>query len=140
MLTSLGTSLERLLLCDRHYDIMRVDLIDLMEHTAMVFKAVCVENLNTESALGDQSYIHVTSACLASTSMTACLISLTVESKFPQNSLFIFSNMIFFVLHISVGFSPRLCISVFHLGALEVKVRQWGELNVSDVLALFSLC
>lgn len=43
MLASSGTALERLLLCGKHYDIMQVDLIDLMEHADMVFKPSCDE-------------------------------------------------------------------------------------------------
>lgn len=39
LLASFGTALERLLLCGKHYDIMQVDLIDLMEHADMVFQA-----------------------------------------------------------------------------------------------------
>lgn len=43
MLASSGTALERLLLCGKHYDIMQVDLIDLMEHADMVLKPSCDE-------------------------------------------------------------------------------------------------
>lgn len=38
MLASSGTALERLPLCGKHYDIMQVHLIDLMEHADMVLK------------------------------------------------------------------------------------------------------
>lgn len=40
LLASSGTALERLLLCGKHYDIMQVDLIDLMEHADMVSQAL----------------------------------------------------------------------------------------------------
>lgn len=43
LLASSGTALERLLLCGKHYDIMQVDLIDLMEHADMVLKPSCDE-------------------------------------------------------------------------------------------------
>lgn len=38
LLASSGTALERLPLCGKHYDIMQVDLIDLMEHADAVLK------------------------------------------------------------------------------------------------------
>lgn len=38
LLASSGTALERLPLCGKHYDIMQVHLIDLMEHADMVHK------------------------------------------------------------------------------------------------------
>lgn len=41
LLASSGTALERLPLCGKHYDIMQVHLIDLMEHADMVLKTLC---------------------------------------------------------------------------------------------------
>lgn len=43
LFASSATALERLLLCGKHYDIMQVDLIDLMEHADMVLKSSCDE-------------------------------------------------------------------------------------------------
>ena len=54
LLVSSGTALERPLLCGKHYDIMQVDLIDLMEHTDMILKPSCD---GKQSVLGDQNRI-----------------------------------------------------------------------------------
>lgn len=54
MLASSGTALERLLLCGKHYDIMQVDLIDLMEQADMVLEPTCDEK---QPVLGDQNHI-----------------------------------------------------------------------------------
>lgn len=51
MLASCGTALERLLLCGGHYDIMQVDLIDLMEHTDMA-------SLGFETILGNRELLE----------------------------------------------------------------------------------
>lgn len=51
---SFGTALERLLLCGKHYDIMQVDLIDLMELADVVHEPSCDEK---QAALGSQNHI-----------------------------------------------------------------------------------
>ena len=43
LLASSGAALERLLLCGKHYDMMEVDLPDLMERADVVLKPACDE-------------------------------------------------------------------------------------------------
>lgn len=53
LLPSSGTALERLLLCGKHYDIMQVDLIDLMEQADVAPKPTWDEK---QAGLGNQNH------------------------------------------------------------------------------------
>lgn len=57
-MASSGPALERLLLCGKHYDMMEVDLTDLMEWADAVLKPACGEKqtgLRTTSRRNEMS-------------------------------------------------------------------------------------
>lgn len=124
LLASSGTALERPLLCGKHYDIMQVDLIDLMEQADVVLKPSRDE---TQPVLGDQNHIlkkwnNMSMSC-CSRSMISFEWILNIPDCWVQEQIKAKASIspqlkVCFGLLLSGRYSAWLSISVFHLSCV----------------------